>query len=369
MKNVLYIGQIQDAAGYGETSRNYVAALAKHSDKINLSVKSVSFERFKSDQSAYSSIIAPLLNKPMNPDVQIIHLTPENFSIHKKPNMKNIGYAVWETSKLPEHWVKQCNLMDEIWTACDWNVEVFKSSGVTVPVKKVEHTIDPEQFKDNPITDIGLPKDKFLFYSIFQWTERKCPAGLIRAFLSEFSGKDNVALVLKTYRQNSSEQDRKWIEQEISNIRQSMFLDDHTPVTLVHKILSRQEIISLHKSCQCLVSAHRAEGWGYSMFESLSLGIPTIATGFGGNTEFMDDNNSYLINHTLTPVANMPWKLYSGKGSWAEPDLDDLKKKMRYVYENYSEAQAKAASGRTDLQKYYWENIGKKMVDLILEGG
>lgn len=261
MINVLFSCAALGASGYSEASRNYIAALNLFKEEINLSVKSVSFERWSTDQSAYMDILAPLIGKPIKPDVQIVHMTPENFPSYRIPGIKNIGYTVWETTKLPAHWVPLCNTMDEIWVPCDWNIEVFKSSGVTVPVKKIEHTIDLQQFDNIEHVDLGLPKDKFIFYSIFQWTERKNPQGLIKAFLSEFSRNDNVVLVLKTYRQNNSEQDKKWIENEIGSIKNNMYLDDHAPIMLMHKMLSRQEILSLHKTGNCLVLPHRAEGW------------------------------------------------------------------------------------------------------------
>lgn len=363
MKNVLFSCAALGASGYSEASRNYIAAMNKYPDQINLSVKSVNFERWTTDQSAYAGILNPLLNKPITPDVQIIHMTPENFPVHQRAGIKNIGYTVWETTKLPSHWVPMCNRLDEIWVPCDWNVQVFKDSGVTVPVKKIEHTIDMAQFDNVKTIDLGVPKDKFVFYSIFQWTERKNPIGLIKAFLSEFSKKDNVALVLKTYRQDNSDKDKKWIEQEIINIKQSMFIDDHPPVMVIHKMLSRQEILSLHKAGHCLVMPHRAEGWSCTHFEAMAMGTPAIGTNFGGNTEFMNNENSFLLDYHLTPVSNMPWKLYNGKSMWAEPSIGQLQEYMRYIYKNYSVAQDKAARAKIDVQKYSWENIGKKIVE------
>jgi glycosyltransferase involved in cell wall biosynthesis len=335
----------------------------KFPEEINLSVKSVNFENWSTDQSAYASILNPLLNKPITPDVNIIHMTPENFQTHYKPGIKNIGYTVWETSKLPAHWVPMCNKMDAIWVPCQWNIDVFRDSGVTVPLKKIEHTIDMAQFENVQAADLGLPKDKFTFYSIFQWTERKNPVGLIKAFLSEFSESDNVALVLKTYRQDNSERDKKWIEQEILNIKQSMFIYDHPPVMIIHKMLSRQEILALHKAGDCMVMPHRAEGWSCTHFEAMAMGTPAIGTNFGGNTEFMNHDNSYLLDYHPTPVAGMPWKLYNGKSMWAEPSIGQLQTYMRGIYTDRSRAQGKAEKAKLDVQKYSWENIGKKIVE------
>lgn len=259
--NVLYTCAAMGASGYSEASRNYIAALASQPD-VNLSVKSVNFEPWKTDQSAYADIINPLLNKPMVPDVNVIHMTPENFPQHRKPGIKNIGYTVWETSLLPKKWPSLCNLLDGVMVPCDWNVDVFRNSGVTVPVRKVEHAIDITEFEGKiPHMEFGFPKDKYIFYSVFQWTERKNPVGLIRAFLSEFTKQDNVCLVLKSYRLNNSEEDKKWVEKEIHSVGSTMYLEDHAPIYLVHKALSRHAMLSLHEQGDCFVAPSRAEGW------------------------------------------------------------------------------------------------------------
>lgn len=368
MLNVLFSGAIQNVSGYSETSRNYIAALNLFPKEINLSVKSVSFENWKTDQSAYADIINPLLNKQMKPDVQIIHMTPENFKAHYIPGIKNIGYIAWETSALPAHWVPLCNSLDEVWVPCSWNSEVCRRSGITVPVKKIEHTINPDQFNNVQDMELGLPKDKFLFYSIFQWTARKNPIGLISAFFSEFSKKENVALVLKTYHRDNSPEDKSWVEREILNIRNAMFVDDHGPVMLMHRMLSRQEILALHKIGNCYVSPHRAEGWGVPLFEAMSMGKPTIGTGFGGNTEFMNNENSYLLDYQITPVIGMPWKLYNGKDTWAEPNIGQLKQYMRKVYTDYEEAKEKGQRAKEDMLNYSWQAIGQKMVNELIGG-
>ena len=45
----------------------------------------------------------------------------------------------------------------------------------------------------------------------------------------------------------------------------------------------------------CYVSLHRAEGFGYTMAEAMLAGKPVIATGYSGNLEFMNDDNSFLV--------------------------------------------------------------------------
>lgn len=365
MINLLFSCAALGVAGYSEASRNYISALNLYPDQVNLAVKSVNFEAVQTDNSTYLNKIGPLLNKSIKPDTNIVHMVPPLMVSYTKPGIPNIGYTVWETTKLPENWVTICNKMSEIWVPSAWNVEVFKDSGVKVTVKKIEHTVDLNQFSQSVTVDLGLPKDKFIFYSIFQWSERKNPAATIKAFLSEFSKNDDVVLVLKTYKKDGSQLDRDSVRDEINAIKASMHISDAPQITLLHKMMSRQEILSLHRTGHCLVSPHRAEGWGCTIQEALAMGTPVIATGFGGNMEFMNSDNSYVLDYHLTPVSGMSMNIYSGRGMWAEPDVGQLMAYMRHAYEHHSDAKRKAVDNISMQERYSWSNIGKKMIDTL----
>ncbi len=68
----------------------------------------------------------------------------------------------------------------------------------------------------------------------------------------------------------------------------------------------------------------------------------------------MNRRNSMLINYQLTPVHGMPWTpWYEGDMMWAEPDLDGLRKKMRYTYDNRDKVKTLGERG----QKYVFKNF------------
>jgi len=61
----------------------------------------------------------------------------------------------------------------------------------------------------------------------------------------------------------------------------------------------------LYKGADCFVLPSRGEGWGRPHIEAMSMGLPAIATNWSGNTEFMLEDNSYLIPiNGLEPVPN-----------------------------------------------------------------
>lgn len=363
---LLYRGSITASSGYAEAARNNIMALSTQKG-IDLAVSDIKLENWHTEQDEYADTLNALQKKKIVPEVQIIHQVPLLYRNLRLPGIKNIGYAVWETSIFPPKWVEECNLMDEIWTCCDWNVEVFKSSGVNVPIRKIEHTISLAQFDPNREKyQLGVSENEYVFYSIFQWTARKNPIALLKAFISEFSSNDKVVLVLKTYlRQNGNESDKREVLRLVNEVITKMRVPNPPKIQILHKSLSRSEILGLHARGDCFVLSHSSEGWGVPMFESMAMGNPTIATNFGGNLEFMNSENSYLINYTETPVYDMPWNFYDGRQMWADADIGHLKKLMRYVYENRDEAKKIGLRGRESVKRFSWESVGKKMAKAL----
>ena len=135
-------------------------------------------------------------------------------------------------------------------------------------------------------------------------------------------------------------------------------------IYLISNMLTRDEILGLHKRGDCYVSLDRGEGFGLPQCESGAAGNPIIVTGFGGVTEFAKFDNSYLVNYVLTPcfgMSNIPW--YTFNQLWAEPSVFHGAELMRYVYNNKDEAKKLGEQLQKDItKKFSWEEIGKKII-------
>jgi glycosyltransferase involved in cell wall biosynthesis len=115
------------------------------------------------------------------------------------------------------------------------------------------------------------------------------------------------------------------------------------------------------------VLPHRAEGWGVPHFEALAMGKPVIATGYGGNLEYMQLANSWLLSFFMTPVGGMNRLTYNGKMHWAEPNLENLQDAMREAYTNKSLTKQKGNAGKIKIEEFNLEKIGTRMVQLLKE--
>jgi glycosyltransferase involved in cell wall biosynthesis len=152
------------------------------------------------------------------------------------------------------------------------------------------------------------------------------------------------------------------IKEEIMRLKHFLRLGSYPPLLFFGSLMSREQVQGLHERCHCFVLPQRGEGFGIPIAEAMGYGKPTISTRYGGNMEYMTDENSYLINCWETPVYGMIFGNYSGDMEWADPDIMHLRKLMRWVFNNKEEASEKGLEGQQTIQRNYSsETIGRLM--------
>lgn len=263
IKGIKYISPIFDGSGYAQAARGNILAL--HNAGISLTLHPISFEEAKPDLGKDGQVLRSLVGKDIDYNIVIIHTTPEFWNRFREEGKTNVGYTIWETSKLHPEWEGYINdNVEKVLVGSEWNVGVFKESGVTVPIGVVPHGINVNEFDDiEPYQITGVPEDTYVFYSIFQWVERKHPIPLIKAYWYAFQNvEDNVALVLKVYRSNYSEQEKDAIRISIRKLKQVTPMERHPKIYLLLDMLSNDEMLGLHARGDCYVSLDRGEGFG-----------------------------------------------------------------------------------------------------------
>ncbi len=103
-------------------------------------------------------------------------------------------------------------------------------------------------------------------------------------------------------------------------------------------------------ACDCYVSLHRSEGFGLTLAEAMAIGKPVIGTGYSGNVDFMNAENSYLVDYTIARVGP-DCEIYPPEGEWAEPSVEHAAELMRSVYEDRERAAKLGARAREDIAR------------------
>jgi glycosyltransferase involved in cell wall biosynthesis len=113
------------------------------------------------------------------------------------------------------------------------------------------------------------------------------------------------------------------------------------------------DLLTLKASCDCYVSLHRSEGWGFGALEAMQLGLPVIATAFSGNLEFCTPETAYNVPYRPVYLKPNDYIFVQPGDFWAEPDEAAAAAMMQAVVDDPEAAKAKGAAGKAFVGEYF----------------
>lgn len=246
-------------------------------------------------------------------------------------------YTGVDTTSEAGNFVENSNKADFLITPSKLSKKRIETMGVKKPVFVLPHGIDPEVFKYTERTKT----DVFKFLYVGEASDRKGIFHLLKAFISLFENNDKVELHIKSNTDmlfyNSNEV--KTFIRNHKNIHWHIGNEGH------------DKVIELYKKCHAYVYPSRGDSFGMTLLEAMACGLPIITTTLPGATDLLGNRVEY-ISSKLVPVLGHPWF----KGEWGEPNLEELKTKMKHLYENYDTSKLKEHSDYIR-ETYSWEKI------------
>jgi glycosyltransferase involved in cell wall biosynthesis len=234
-----------------------------------------------------------------------------------------IGYWPWELLRFPGLWNDVYALVDEIWTGSTFTARSYRAH-CPKPVRRLPCPVVLPKAEPVPRRELRLHHaDAFAFvypFDVNSHLARKNPLGLIRAFRLAFPPRDlDVALLLRV--NGNPDGHRGWAEVVAESAA------DHR-ITILAGTLDRQASLGVVAASDCLVSPHRAEGFGRNIVEAILMGIPVLATAYSGCTDFLAPEEG--LPFALTPVREGDYPFGEGL-SWAEPSIIEMARRMKKV--------------------------------------
>lgn len=270
----------------------------------------------------------------------------------KNSGAYKIGYTMLEVDGLPRDWVVQCNQMNEVWVPSNFNAATFRDSGVRVPIHVMPLGVDPNYF--NPHIKATRFSDRFTFLTVFEWGERKSPLEMLQTFVNEFR-HDDVLLVCKV----TNADPHVNVHEELRKL--NVFGARCGIHILYNQNLEDYLLGSLYRAADCFVLPTRGEGWGMPILEAMACGLPTIATNWSAQTDFLNETTGYPIRvKGLVPaIAKCPY--YHGF-RWAEPDLEHMASLMRFVYTHQEQVKKRSElTAHYILNNWSWAHSAQKI--------
>jgi len=374
-KKIRLIGRFNQT-GYGIIEKNYLFGL----EKLGFNIIPVA-------NSKHFTLEKELNEKEYNKVKKMINRFVKSKSEHKidirsgpwkpieNPESYNIIWYVYEGTKTKPKWVKIMNDVDEVWTATNFCRNLMINSGVTVPIYVFKGCINPRLFRpnieietlkrkmghkiDRTMQLAGKTEEIFYFLYIGDCNFKKGLDLYIRAFNEEFNDEDNIKAIAHVmmggeFTELVRSKEGAWIPNLVVSERL-------TRTGISHKDLSR-----LYNSVHCFVLPSRGEGIAMCALEALACEVPVIYTNWGGHLDFLSPEVGYPVKCSLT---NRPNSYFASECYFSEPDVSELRRQMRYVYEHYKEAKKKAKKGRkVILKEWTWkcaiQGMAKRLRDI-----
>jgi glycosyltransferase involved in cell wall biosynthesis len=136
-------------------------------------------------------------------------------------------------------------------------------------------------------------------------------------------------------------------------------------------MLTTAQLPQLYAAADAYVLASRGEGWGRPFMEAMAMGLPTIASRWSGNTEFMHDGNSFLVDGNLVSCDDLSLEVFGEQlrgHRWFDPDVDHLAETMRAVAGDPAAARVRAAGARGELiDRFGPEPTARRLAALAAE--
>lgn len=257
-----------------------------------------------------------------------------------QPNTINIGFPIFELDRFNEREQENLNSCQALVTCSKWGVDILRKFCPNKPLAAVPLGIDADIFSPSNTKNDKIVK----FLTAGKWEVRKNQFAVMKAFSEVFSY--DIRDVSLTYFCNNdfiSEDNKKW-----ENLAYKIGFNQNIQV-ISERLTSHKDVALFLNNYDVGVFPSRAEGWGLEASEMLFLGKEIIATNYSGHTEFLNKDDSYLIDiDRMEDAFDFRW--FFGQGQWAEfgPDqFNQLKTHMLSAYNSVKKGLTKHSKSGT----------------------
>lgn len=338
-----------------------------HKQGINLRCKSTN-----GPQGVHPTL-APFLigfNDPIRTDVSFSYTIPPN--LIKIDAKHKIQIFNSDNDILPTNWaIIMNNQAHLILPSSQFAKDILVKNGVKEEkMVVVPHGYDPTLFNPNfpKLSSPELDNNKFKFLCVSAPHFRKGLDVLLKAYVEEFRNDEDVVLIIKS--SMNSHEVKAHFHVDITQIVAELKKIYKYKWPEIRYINNRVEnLASLYVTADAVVLPSRAECFSLTMLEASACQVPTITTDYGGHLDFLNHDNSYLIDYVMKKCPKEgQYHQFHPNSLIAEPSHDDLKRLMRHVKNNPDEAKEKAKLAHSQVvDKYTWANVANQILELIKE--
>jgi len=269
---------------------------------------------------------------------------------------KNYVWCTFETDTIPQEWVEFLNRdYVRIFVPHPYPKQAFESSGITIPVQVV-----PQGFK-------RLTRTKPI---------QKEPSQLKIGIVGYLTGRKNFSKLCEAVRQLNKDGFNVLLHVQATShslniLKETMQKhEDSSFIKITYqRNLTDEALAEWYSSLDAYVYPSSGEGWSMTPRESLYMGIPTVVSDISVHDELIKSGYATAIESDGEEAAiyqgDEAWK---GRqfGKWQSITVENIKKSLRDVYNNYDEKLKKAQEGAEWIKdKWTWEDALNEIKEVI----
>ncbi|MDE3179239.1 MAG: glycosyltransferase, partial [Acidobacteriota bacterium] len=294
--------------------------------------------------------------------------------LHWPPNFdpptcgKLISIVPWEFSAIPAAWVKPIiENVDELWVLSEFNRGAFARAGIPPErIQVIPPGIDENTFKQGGESWRPEGSRGFIFLFVGGAIPRKGVDVLWNAFQAAFSSADDVTLAIKEIGGESFYRGQS-LTAQIRAMAASKPGGPH--LIILSEEFDDAKLAALYRGSDIFVLPYRGEGFGLPLAEALACGTPVITTGLGPAREFCPPEASWFVPARVVHFETFQSTLGPSTEplTWFEPDVRDLARIMRHVYERRLQNSTTTMQAPQKIRESLrWDRVTRIMLGRVL---
>lgn len=258
-------------------------------------------------------------------------------------------YTMFESDKIPKEWVEFLEIADEVIVPSKFCADAFAKRNIKTRILPLGYNANIFSAIERAIP-VKEQKD-FVFIHYNAFNARKGFFEVFEAFNKEFKNNEKVKLILKT----------------TDNTSQLPIIPSIYPnIEVITGKVTEIELANLLQRSHCMVYPSRGEGFGLTPLEAMATGIPAIVPNAHGISEYFNEN--YMLEVKIAKKSKpiyRPGKYKGDIGKMVTCDVDDLRKKMRYAFNNQQEMHDFGLKAAEYVKRYTMANTAQELAKII----